>query len=84
MDWMRPPKLSSLLSWRLTPVQSLVGGVSVVKASAPLLIHPTHQWDGKVLVKAGQGHSRELSKPPITIWATSEDLWASLHGHWAG
>lgn len=50
----------------------------------PLLIHPTHQWDGKVLVKAGQGHSRELSKPPITIWATSEDLWASLHGHWSG
>lgn len=81
---MWPPKLFSLLSWRLTPVQPHVGGVSVVNISAPT--HPTHSsvGDGKVLVRAGQGHSRELSKSPTTIWGTSEDIWASVHGPWTG
>lgn len=64
-------------------MQPHVGG-SVSAVKAPATTHPGGQWDGKELVKSGQGHCREFSNPPITIWATSEDIWASVYGPRAG
>lgn len=49
-------KLFSLLSWRLTPLQSHVGGVSVVKFPAPT--HPSYSsvgWES-----AGEGRTGSL------------------------
>lgn len=78
------PKSSSPFSPGGSLLCNLMLVVSLWLRFLPLHIYPTHHWDGKALVKAGQGHSRELSKLPTTIWATSEAIWASVHGPWAG
>lgn len=45
------------------PPCNLMLVVRIYKFRAPASTHSRRQWDGEVLVKVGQGHSRELSCP---------------------